>query len=77
MGLASFYRRLVKGYAGLLRPLTDLLRAHCFEWTPSHQSAFENIKQALTTAPVFTHADRMKRFIVATDPFKHGDGATV
>eukprot|EP00178_Gracilaria_changii_P003742 TRINITY_DN1564_c0_g2_i1.p1 TRINITY_DN1564_c0_g2~~TRINITY_DN1564_c0_g2_i1.p1 ORF type:complete len:336 (+),score=33.80 TRINITY_DN1564_c0_g2_i1:769-1776(+) len=77
VGLTNFYRGFVRGYADLLRPLTDLLRSHVFEWTPMQQSAFKAIKSALTSAPVLAHPDPTKPFILATDVSKYAVGATL
>ena len=34
LGLANFYRRLIKGFAGIARPLTDLTRKDVpFQWS--------------------------------------------
>ena len=53
LGLASYYRRFVRGFSEMARPLTALTRAGVdWEWSiPQHQ-AFNRLKLALTTAPV-------------------------
>ena len=50
-GLASYYRRFVKGFATIAEPLTRLTRIMArFEWTEEAQLAFETLKQALVEA---------------------------
>jgi len=50
-GLASYYRRFVKGFATIAEPLTRLTRKMArFEWTEEAQLAFEALKKALVEA---------------------------
>ena len=45
----SYYRRFVKGYAQIARPLTELTKKDCpFQWTEDCEEAFNAIKKALT-----------------------------
>ena len=49
LGLARFYIKFVKHFSLISRPLTDLLKKHTlFVWTPTHQHAFDTLKQALS-----------------------------
>ena len=53
LGLANFYRHLVRHFADIARLLTDLTRKDIeFAWTAECAAAFEALKTALTTAPV-------------------------
>jgi len=50
-GLASYYRRFVKGFATIAEPLTRLTRKLArFEWTDEAQQAFDALKKALIEA---------------------------
>jgi len=50
-GLASYYRRFVKGFATIAEPLTRLTRKQTrFVWTEEAQEAFDKLKQALIDA---------------------------
>jgi len=50
-GLASYYRRFVKGFATIAEPLTRLTRKQTrFVWTDEAQEAFDKLKQALIDA---------------------------
>jgi hypothetical protein len=45
LGLAGYYKRFIKQYGVLSRPLADLLKKNVlFQWTYVHQQAFEALK---------------------------------
>ena len=45
MGLVNFYRRFVKGFATITKPLTDLMKkAIEFKWEATEEAAFEALK---------------------------------
>ena len=68
LGFANFFRRFVKQYAFISRPLEELTgRYSKFTWTSTHQLAFEKLRDALVTAPVLKLADVSKPFRVMTD----------
>src|SRR6266540_2082418 len=48
-----------------------------FKWTAARQKAFEAIKAKLATAPVVTHPDFNKPFILYTDASDGGVGAVL
>jgi len=53
--LASYFRRFVKGFAVIARPLTDLLCKNTrFEWTKERDEAFKLLKKALTSRPILS-----------------------
>jgi hypothetical protein len=48
LGLASFYRRLVPGFAEIAKPMTQLIRKDTqFKWESSQQAAFEKLKEVI------------------------------
>jgi len=58
LGTCNYFRRFVRKYAEIVRPLTDLLRQNVpYVWSDACQTAFDTIKQLLTTAPVLTLPD--------------------
>ena len=53
LGLAGYYRRFIKEFAKVARPLTALTSVNeAFQWTPDCDHSFQALKDALTTAPV-------------------------
>ena len=52
LGLASYYRRFVRGFSSIASPLTSLLgKDREFIWTEECQKAFDSLKRALMEAP--------------------------
>lgn len=57
LGLAGYYRRFIKDYGLICRPLHDLLKKDSFLWTEQQTLAFERLKHSLTNAPVLALPD--------------------
>ena len=78
LGLAPYYRRFVKGFATIAKPLHNLTKRNViFEWKPEYQLAFDSLKERLTSTPIMTYPDFSKRFILATDASDWGIGAVL
>lgn len=80
LGLAGYYRRFVAGFSGRAAPLHDLTHTadgKRFEWQPKHQTAFDNLKQALATAPVLSLPDPDRQYVVNTDASDFAVGAVL
>uniref|UniRef100_A0ABD2VTF6 RNA-directed DNA polymerase n=1 Tax=Trichogramma kaykai TaxID=54128 RepID=A0ABD2VTF6_9HYME len=68
LGLAGYYRRFVKDFAKIAKPLTSLLKADTpWDWTDVQEGAFGEIKQILSSAPLLQYPDFNRPFVVVTD----------
>jgi hypothetical protein len=57
LGLAGYYRKLIKNYGAIAKPLIDLLKKDNFHWTELALMSFQQLKQVLSTAPVLQLPD--------------------
>lgn len=57
LGLAEFYRRFIKGYATIAAPLVKATTIDPFQWIDETQVAFDQLKLALSSAPVLALPD--------------------
>ena len=68
LGFCNYYRRFLRGYSSLARPLTSLLKKDVkFVWGLAQQQAFDTLRHAISSAPVLVHFDRTKPTRVETD----------
>ena len=68
LGLASYYRRFVKDFVSICRPLHRLLeKGVCFNWTTDCQQTFDSLRSHLTSLPILAFFDFSKEFILDTD----------
>jgi hypothetical protein len=68
LGLCNYFRRFIHGYSTLVAPLTSLTRSKVkYIWTDECECAFENVKYALTHAPVLTLPKLGEPFEVVSD----------
>ena len=80
VGLASYYRRFVPGFAKIAAPLHALTKKDVpFEWTSECETAFCKLKELLVTAPVLSYPrfGHDREFILETDASGIGLGAVL
>ena len=76
--MANFYRRFVKGFAAIAKPMTDLTKKdRDFTWSNEEEAAFRKLKEALTSAPILQVFDEDKPHEVWVDASDFAVGATL
>ncbi|KAK3743518.1 hypothetical protein QZH41_015906, partial [Actinostola sp. cb2023] len=75
---ALYYRRFIKGFADIARPLHRLTeKGREFVWTSECDVAFNQLKTTLSTAPVLAYPTSKDPFILDTDASNIGLGAVL
>lgn len=78
IGLTGYYWWFVHDYGSLCRPLTDLLRkGEQFCWTHESDSAFNALKEAMTSTPVLALPNFEEKFVIEADASSTGMGAVL
>jgi hypothetical protein len=68
LGLASYYRRFIRGFADIAAPLHRLTQKSAkFEWNQECDEAFGKLKEGLISAPVLAYPRAEGQFILDTD----------
>jgi len=78
LGLCGYYRRFVKDFGRIAAPLHALSEKNRrFSWTEECQTAFETLKQALTSPPVLSMPNQDDKFVLDCDASQCAIGAVL
>ena len=78
IGLTSYYRRFIKGYAEIAKPLTELTqKENVWHWDAEQQSAFELLKRKLIEPPILAYPRFDTPFTLTTDSSSFSIGAVL
>ena len=83
LGMVGYYRRFIKGYADLTKPLSNHLRgknnsdSSPIELTSEELKCFESMKQVISGNDILTYSDFDKPFLITTDASNYAIGAVL
>ena len=78
LGLANYYRRFVKDFAKIARPLHEMTRKeNKWSWGERQQKAFEELKERFMTEPVLVTPDLDKEMRVEVDASDFATGGVL
>ncbi|GFX87454.1 retrovirus-related Pol polyprotein from transposon 297 [Trichonephila clavipes] len=78
LGLCTYYRKFVKGFSNIARPLHRLTESkQKFQWTKECEDSFLQLKEALTSSPILIYPQPDKPFILDTDASNESVGAVL
>ena len=78
LGLVGYYRRFIQHFSHIATPLTQLLHKDTpFIWGVKQQQAFDDMKKAVTNAPVLILPNVNLPYTVTTDASDYAIGATL
>ena len=76
LGFANFYRRFIKDFSKMSKPLTMLVKKEQkWIWGDAQEEAFKQLKNAFSTTPILTMPDPGEPFILECDASDFATGA--
>jgi len=76
LGFTNFYCRFIQGFSHLACPLFDLTQKDTeWRWGTEEQSAFDSLKEQITTAPILNLPDNSQPFRIKADSSYFATGA--
>ena len=68
LGFINFYQRFIEGFLHIAHPLFDLTKADSvFTWSSEQKSAFDILRDKITSAPILTLPDNSRPCHVEAD----------
>ena len=78
LGLANYYRRFVKDFTKIAKPLYEMMRKETkWNWEERQQKVFEKLKERFTTEPVLVTPDLDREMRVEADASDFATGGVL
>lgn len=78
LGLAGYYRRFIRDFAKIAKPLNSLFKEGVeYKWETEQEKAFTTLKNILTSDSLLQYPDFNREFVLTTDASKEALGAVL
>ena len=78
LGATGYYRRFYSHYSQVAKPQFQLTKKNAkFEWTATHQKAFQSLKDQILRPPILVHPNYDQSFCLWTDASSTGIGGVL
>src|SRR5215475_2256717 len=78
LGFTNFYCRFIEGFSHHARPLFDLTKkAKAWQWGEAEQTAFDKLRNRITSTPMLLAPDDSKPFQIESDSSDFATGAVL
>lgn len=78
VAFANYYRRFIRNFSGITKPLTNLSRKRIpYEWTAECENSFNTLRKCFLEAPLLAYPDFSKEFKVTVDASHMACGAVL
>jgi len=78
LGLTNYYRRFIKDFARVARPMNVLIQKdEKWQWEKVQQKAFDELKRIFTSKLVLAALDLDKKFRVEADTSNYATGGVL
>ena len=75
LGLVNCYRRFIRGFASIARPLHDMVKKdQKWNWMEKQEEAFKKLKEHFTKEPVLAALDLDKKMRIEVDASDYATG---
>ena len=77
LGLAGYYRRFIRDFSYISRPLDSLRNCSSFVWTQAHETAFIKLKEGITEHSILHYPDFNREFLLTADASDYAIGGVI
>ncbi len=77
LGKATYYKRFIKDFASIAKPLNDYIHNHQIIWSDEMTKTVVELQIKLTNKPILILPGMKQQFVIETDACGHGEGGVL